>query len=106
MIYAWDEANTREAAKGRSGGICEFCSSARATDMHHRISRGVGGKWSPANILHICRACHSDANRPEAYESGLSLRRHEDPEAVRVHRKTGETVFLSDDVTPPLKRKK
>jgi hypothetical protein len=47
----------------RSGGLCEVCGRAVATDFHHRRPRGAGGTsvaWVnlPANGLHICRGCH------------------------------------------------
>jgi len=96
----WDEYATRRAVKGRSSDICEYCSSARATDMHHRISRGVGGWWSPANIIHICRGCHGwfTDHPDEAYQYGVSLRRSQEPELVPMMTATGELRYLSDKV--------
>jgi len=104
----WDEASTREAVKGRSGDICENCWSSRASDMHHRKSRGVGGKFSPANILHLCRKCHQRVtdNPEEAYKSGLSVRSHHDPQEIAVQCLTGIRTYLSDDVTPPAEKRR
>jgi len=99
----WTERATREAVVGRSNNICEYCASFRATDCHHRKSRGVGGKWHPANIIHLCRFCHAraTANPEEARESGLIVESHQDPATVRVVRRNGSTFFLADDVAPP-----
>lgn len=97
----WDEKSTRLAVHGRSGGICEYCLSRRATDMHHRVSRGVGGKWHPANIVHLCRFCHGDAtNMPAwAYNNGICLRRTQDPGGVPMIQRSGELLYLTDAVT-------
>lgn len=96
----WDERSTRAAVKGRSGGICEHCLRQRATDMHHRISAGTGGWWSPANILHLCRLCHSKLtdNPNWAYSLGLMLRRTQDPNAVPMMRQNGELMYVTDEV--------
>jgi 5-methylcytosine-specific restriction endonuclease McrA len=98
----WDERTTREAVKGRSGGICELCRH-RATEMHHRKARGMGGgrgKWSPANILHLCGSCHRWATRNPlaAYERGVSLRDYDIPDWVPVTRDDGSSFQPSDDV--------
>ena len=108
MPHAWNESDTRAAVAGRSGGICEGCCAARACDMHHRVPRSLGGKWIPANILHLCRPCHNRVTETkyikEAEARGLSLRSYEDPENIPVQRLTGETTYLSNDVSPPLRR--
>lgn len=54
----------------RSGGVCEVCFAARATDKHHRKfrSRAVRtGEHSVENILDLCGpgnafGCHGDAH--------------------------------------------
>lgn len=96
----WDEHVTRPAVRGRSGGICEYCQASRATDMHHRISRGVGGEWHPANIIHLCRFCHGffTDNPQDAYQLGISLRRTQDPNQVPMIRASGELQYLTDEV--------
>lgn len=102
----WDEQTTRPAVHGRSQGVCEFCRRHRATDMHHRISRGVGGKWHPANIIHICRDCHLRATNPKtsdpsdwAYANGLCLRSTDgDPSLHAVLTPFG-ALWLSDEIT-------
>src|SRR5688572_21323187 len=42
---------------------CAICGSSRALDVHHIISRGMGGTSRielerPANKIIICRSCH------------------------------------------------
>ena len=58
----------RAIVKARSYERCEGCGSAEPCDVHHRITRGVGGvrgtaygtSNDPANMLHLCRAvCHA-----------------------------------------------
>lgn len=97
----WDEPSTRAAVHGRSGGICEHCREHLATDMHHRKSRGVGGKWSPANIIHLCRLCHMfcDGNtRAEAEKINLVIGRADEPELLPVYTPFG-ALWLTDAVT-------
>ncbi len=102
--FTWDEAATRPAVKGRSGGVCESCQQQQATDMHHRISAGAGGWWSPAQIIHLCRPCHSwvTDHPKEAYEKGLSVRSTDNPADIPVLQQTGALLFLSDDILPPV----
>lgn len=89
---AWDETTTRAAVWGRSMGVCEYCQAEQATDMHHRQGRGVGGKWHPANIIHLCRTCHgrctspAGENREWAEYVGLIVSSYEDPAKVVVLR--------------------
>jgi hypothetical protein len=106
FFVRWDERFTREAVVGRSGGVCERCNCARATDMHHRISRGVGGKWSPANIVHLCRLCHTviTANPEDAYKDGWSLPHGSEPNTIAVKRSVG-WLQPSDNVAPPRRRR-
>lgn len=97
----WAERNTRASVKGRSSGICEHCQMQRATDMHHRLSVGTGGKWHPANVLHLCRLCHSmfTDHMEMAYQMGISIRgRAQDPNKVPVMRANGEIFYVSDEV--------
>ncbi|URM86506.1 HNH endonuclease [Mycobacterium phage Hilltopfarm] len=85
--YVWDEKLTRQAIKqGRSMGLCEFHGDHPATDMHHRRNASQGGKWHPANIIHICRELHHEVTvNPEwAHSIGLTLWTGEDPADVPV----------------------
>ena len=39
--------------------ICEVCSESQATDIHHKLPLGRGGKLNDSSIfLAVCRACH------------------------------------------------
>lgn len=93
---AWNERNTRVAVESRSGGICEYCRARRATDKAHRIGRGVGGRWHPANIVDLCHEDHMKSHTGKYQEwarrRGLRLLAHEDPESVPVYREDG-TAF-------------
>ena len=97
----WDERSTRAAVPSRSGGICEFCQKRRATEMHHRVSRGVGGPWSPENIVHLCNGCHGEATRhPDwAWGMGLICKTHENPGLRPVTREDGTQFQPTNEVT-------
>lgn len=101
LVSEWTEGNTREAVKGRSGGVCEYCEGRRATDMHHRKSRGVGGAWEPANILHLCVEDHRFAtdNPLWAYAHGVSLTRATSPSETPVIRANKLQFQPSNDVS-------
>lgn len=104
----WDEDSTRAAVPGRSGGVCEYCTRRRAQDMHHRKSRGVGGRWHPANVLHLCRVCHRFiTDHPAwAHALGLIVKSTEDPAKRPVTREDGSTFSPTDDIAMPLQRGK
>lgn len=53
------ESTARRILHERSGGLCELCTTARATDWAHRLDRSHGGQWRPANGLHLCHRCHA-----------------------------------------------
>lgn len=117
----WDEATTRAAVQGRSQGICEMRCGNLAAEMHHRKGRGVGGRWHPANIIHICAPCHRRCTSPAGTERewaeyvGLVVHGYEDPALVPIllgvrdmtarrvgHHTTnscGEVLLLTDEVT-------
>jgi hypothetical protein len=104
--FVWDERSTRQAVPNRSGGRCEMCGKP-ATNMHHRKNRSQGGRWSPANVLHLCGSgttgCHGYfTNHPNvAYLLGVSVRRNQEPADVAVRTPAG-LLHLTDEVAPPL----
>jgi hypothetical protein len=104
--FTWDERSTRAAVPNRSGGRCEMCGQ-RATNMHHRKNRSQGGRWSPANILHLCGSgvvgCHGyfTSHPSVAYLMGVSVRRGDEPADIAVQTPAG-LLWLSDDIAPPL----
>ena len=46
----------------RSGGTCEWCGMALATDYHHVKFRSAGGRGVYTNGLHGCNRCHRMAH--------------------------------------------
>lgn len=103
LPYLWEEAGCRPTVASRSGGLCEVRCGRRATEMHHRITRGAGGGWSPANILHLCHDHHAWATTHPtlAQNRGWSVRSTDQPAQIPVRPVTGEPFFLSDDILPP-----
>lgn len=96
----WTEKLTRKAVTGRSGGVCEWCHRARATDKHHRINQSQGGGWHPANIVDLCRECHHavTVNPQWAKEIGLSIEPGTaSPAEVPIQRGDGD-LYLTDDL--------
>lgn len=73
------EGAARVLLVSRSGGLCEAhldgC-TRHATDAHHR--RKPGRLWHPANLLHLCRACHqwTEDHPDEARQLGLWVDGH------------------------------
>lgn len=59
--------------------------------MHHRLKRGQGGRWSPANLLDACGSgttgCHgyTEAHPTWAKEKGYWLTPDQEPTEVAVH---------------------
>lgn len=96
----WDEPSTRVAVKGRGNGYCEFCQLLRASEMHHRVGRGVGGPWSPENIVYLCKHCHDEAtHHPNwAWGLGLIVKSHENPGRKPVTREDGSQFQPSNEV--------
>lgn len=95
------ESATRRLIKQRSWGICEACGRRPAAHAAHRVGRGVGGTWDPANVLHLCAKCHMDdhAAPQAAYDAGLHLRGHQDPlrePVVLIHRGIKRKVLLDN----------
>lgn len=91
----------------RSGGICEVCGQARATNVHHRRPRGMGGTSraieSPAWLLHVCgqgntSGCHRriENNREEARAAGWLLLPQQDAAVTPVRLACGWVVLLDD----------
>lgn len=87
------------AVRQRDGNRCAMCGAhgdARPLTTHHRINRGMGGSKRadlnhPANLLTLCGSgttgCHGwvTVNPRKAYELGLAVQRHRDPEEVPVN---------------------
>jgi hypothetical protein len=94
-----DEKEARRLVRERSGGVCEICSAARATDWHHRRNRSQGGKWTAANGMDLCRSCHRGITdtREEFYTVGWLVRSWEDEQAKPVSLAAFGLVLLGND---------
>jgi hypothetical protein len=91
-LHGYTEDRAREYLRTRSGGVCELCGAARATDYSHRQPRRKGIDWCPCDALHLCRDCHGDRvhGQPQvALMYGWTVSRHA-PRGVRF-----EPVWLS-----------
>lgn len=81
---------TRDIVAERSGGLCEVCRVERATQMHHRRPRGMGGSrlsktHQPSMLLHVGDGCHAwiERNRQVSLAEGWLLRQSESDRPVR-----------------------
>ena len=89
----------------RSGGVCEGCGKLPATNMHHRLYRGRGGKDEVVNLLHLCgmgnvNGCHGRAHTGEGEHLGWSCPTSVDPSDQPANKPTnyrGRVVFLLPD---------
>ena len=98
----WEE--TRRDVLQRDGEQCAVCGE-RAGDVHHRRRRGSGGSRDPriaygwANLISLCRICHSwvHGNRAEAIEMGLVLEARDVPTEVPVRHAVHGPVLLTHD---------
>lgn len=86
MTDTGPDAGTRRVVYGRSGGLCERCRARPGVDVHHRRARGSGGSTapginSPANLVHLCRACHEwvETNWSDAAETGWKISLQQQP---------------------------
>jgi hypothetical protein len=96
-----EETSARRGLRGRSGGRCEGCPCAAATDYAHRKACSQGGGWCLSNALHLCRACHAwaHANPEMARSVGWMVRRSEDPAAIPALLHGGRWMLLHPDGT-------
>lgn len=85
------ENSARLLVRQRSGGICEVCGAAKATNFQHRKNRSQGGEWSASNGLDVCgmgnlSGCHGFIHQnPEAAAAhGWTVRSGMDPAEVPV----------------------
>lgn len=65
LAYLWDNPT------------CEVCQESCATEIHHKLPRGRGGKLSDLNnFLAVCRACHTFiTDHPQwAVEKGYTIK--------------------------------
>jgi len=61
----------------QSNEVCEVCKENEATDIHHKLPLGRGGKLNDTSIfLAVCRVCHDHihSNPKWAEEKGYLLK--------------------------------
>ena len=94
----------RALIEARSGGLCEACGRARATQVHHRLYKSRGGRGDVANGLHVCGlggadGCHLIAHTAAGEARGWSVRSGYDPAIVPVLFPDGSWWRLLEDGT-------
>lgn len=102
-------ADKRAALKKRSGGVCELQLSGCtwwATDVCHRRTQGMGGRFGEAkgeidrlsDVLDGCRTCHryTHSNTKEALDDGQRLKDAMNPLTEPVLYR-GVLSYLTDD---------
>lgn len=98
-----EERRARKLVRARSGGVCEICGRARASNFQHRQNRSQSGAWTAENGLDACgtgtTGCHGriHAFPSVAYERGWSVRSGHDPADVPVWLAGRGWSFLTPD---------
>lgn len=93
----------KRVVAARDGGNCLRCLGP-ATDVHHRLVKGMGGSKDPlvaglANLVSLCRICHDwvHAHPGEAYKAGWLVLRGTVPGDAPIRLNAGEWLWLTDD---------
>jgi len=98
----------RKAVEARSGGVCEACGRARATEKHHRLFRSQGGLHTVENLLDLCgwgnhTGDHGVAHTKAGFEKGWSVRSGDDPAEIPVeHALFGRVLLTADGAWKPV----
>ena len=104
-----EEKHARDTVRARSGGVCEICDAARATNFQHRLAKAHGGPWEVANGLAVCgmgnvSGCHGriHQNPIEAEANGWTVLSGHDFRSIPVLHAVHGRVLLGDDgsITP------
>lgn len=81
----------RDTVKARSTGVCERCGLFSGKEIHHRLSRQMGGTRRAAinyasNLVHLCSSCHRYVTEHPADAGGFGwvLRSWQSPLEVPV----------------------
>ena len=53
---------TRKAVYRRDGYRCALCDSTKYIQIHHAMSRSIGGSNKPENLITLCADCHALAH--------------------------------------------
>lgn len=86
--------------KARSGGMCESCGRATASNIHHRQYLSRGGTHDVHNLIHLCgmgnvNGCHGRAHK-DGEREGLAIGRGYRSELMPVLYRDA-WVLLDDD---------
>lgn len=87
-------AETVGLLHARSGGVCEICGRAEATEIHHRKYRSRGGGHNIENLLHVCgmgnaSGCHGRCHSGEGEANGWAVHAWQDERTVPVTLRDG-----------------
>lgn len=103
---AMSQAEARRLVRERSGGMCEVCGAARATNYQHRKGKAHCSPlelWIPSNGLDVCghgntSGCHGliHQNPTAAIANGWTVPSWGDPRTAPVYR-LSQRVLLHDD---------
>jgi 5-methylcytosine-specific restriction protein A len=95
-------AKVRDLIRERAGGLCEYCSVERGTEIHHRRPRAMGGTNQAStneasNGLLLCSGCHrwAESHRADALLMGVLLLQIQNPRRSAVKYR-GAYLFLDD----------
>ena len=61
----------RQSVLARDGHKCIECGSTEELNVHHVLPEKYGGKYSPENLITLCRTCHS--TKHIEYQTGYFL---------------------------------
>lgn len=67
----------RDLVFKRSGGLCEGCGTAKATEAHHRTYQHFGNEFL-FELLALCHACHERIHADDAPEADNDSEGYED----------------------------
>jgi 5-methylcytosine-specific restriction protein A len=97
----WEQS--KRAVEARDGGKCLKC-LGEATDVHHRLVKGMGGTKRAevhglANLVCLCRSCHNHihSHPEESYALGFLVRSGYNPADVPVRVLQRGRLKLNDD---------
>lgn len=82
----------KKIIKNRSKGICEYCFSRKATEIHHIKLRSRLGLDYPQNLIHLCTQCHVKMHRTVNLQNELLAQLKKELENILTH----ETYTISE----------
>jgi 5-methylcytosine-specific restriction endonuclease McrA len=56
--------------------VCQVCRAASSLTAHHKVPRHISHDDSPANLIALCRACHSEVEQLDQLDSYLDWARY------------------------------